>query len=119
MVGELNTKTTCSQQVLIICLHIFKCLQILQSNIKFYLHTVKWFQVSVCNTNNLTSVICLHIVKWLNSSILSIHETLTGTTTPGQSGAGINGNERVFHFLQSSRTGTSPSDAVYRIRTFF
>ena len=34
---------------------------------------------------------------------------LTGTTTPGQSGPGGNGNEGVFHIPW---TGVSPSDAV-------
>ena len=36
------------------------------------LHTVKWFQVLLCNTNNLTSLICWHTVKWLNSSVCLI-----------------------------------------------
>ena len=39
-------------------------------------------------------------------------ETLTGTTTPGQSGSGRNGNEGVLHSLQSSKTGVSPPDDV-------
>ena len=34
--------------------------------------------------------------------------TLSGTTTPGQSGPGSNGNEGVVHIPQSSRTGASP-----------
>ena len=40
-------------------------------------------------------------------------ETLPSTTIPGQSGPGSNGNENVLHTHQSSRTTTSPSDAVY------
>ena len=30
----------------------------------FYLLIVKSFQVSLCNTNNFTSVICFHTVNW-------------------------------------------------------
>ena len=37
--------------------------------------------------------------------------TLSGATTPGQSGPGSNGNEGVFRIAQrSSITGVSPSD---------
>ena len=39
--------------------------------------------------------------------------TLSGTTTPSQSGYESNGNEGVLHTRQSSRTGVSPSKAVY------
>ena len=54
-------------------------------------------------------MICLHTVKWLNSSILPIYETLTGTTTPGQSGPGSNGNEGILSIPQSSNTEASLS----------
>ena len=37
---------------------------------------------------------------------------LTGTTNPGQSEPGSNGNERVFHTPQISRNGALPLDAV-------
>ena len=47
------------------------------------------------------------------SSIWPIDRTLSGTTTPGQSGPGSNGNEGVLHIPQSfSITGTSPSDCL-------
>ena len=47
------------------------------------------------------------------SSILTIDGTLSGATTPGQSGSGIDGNEGVLHIPQSSSiTGTSPSDCL-------
>ena len=36
----------------------------------------------------------------------------TGTTTPNQNGPGNNGNERLIHFTESSRTGVSPSGVV-------
>ena len=47
--------------------------------------------------------------KGLNSSTWLIDKTPTGTTTPGQSGPGSNGNEEAFHIPQSSKTGASPS----------
>ena len=31
----------------------------------FFLHPVKWFQVLLCNSNNLASVICLHTFKYM------------------------------------------------------
>ena len=45
----------------------------------------------------------MHTGKWLNSSIWPIDQTLTGTTTPGQSGRGGNGKESVLHIPQNSR----------------
>ena len=54
--------------------------------------------------------ICLHIVKWLNSSIWPMDGTQIGTTALGQSGPGSNGNERVLPIPHNSRTGTSPSE---------
>ena len=47
------------------------------------------------------------------SSIWPIDITLSGGTTPGKSGPGIDGNEGVLCILQSSSiTGTSPSDCL-------
>ena len=47
------------------------------------------------------------------SSIWPIDRTLSGATTPGQSGPGSNGNEGVLHIPQcSSITGASPSDCL-------
>ena len=37
----------------------------------------------------------------LNRSVWPIDRTQTGTTTPGQSGSGNNGNEGVLHILQT------------------
>ena len=49
----------------------------------------------------------------LNSSIWAINRTLLGATTPGQSGPGSNGNERLLCVLQSfSITEASPSDCL-------
>ena len=50
--------------------------------------------------------------KWLNSSIWLSDRALTGTTTPGQSGLGSNGNEVLLHITQSLKTGASSADAV-------
>ena len=47
-----------------------------------------------------------------NCFIWPINNTLSGATTLGQSGPGSNGNERVFHIPQSSRTGASLSDCL-------
>ena len=45
------------------------------------------------------------------NSIWPIDRTLSGATTPGQSGPGNDGNKGVLCILQSSNiTGTSPSD---------
>ena len=48
-----------------------------------------------------------------NSSIWPIDRTLSGATTPGQSGPGSNGNEGVLHIPKiSSITGASSSDGL-------
>ena len=47
------------------------------------------------------------------SSIWPIERTLSGATTPGQSGAGRYGREGVLRIPQSSSiTGTAPSDCL-------
>ena len=46
-----------------------------------------------------------------NYSIWLIDRTLSGAATSDQSGPGRDGNENVLHIPQSSRTGTSLSDA--------
>ena len=84
------------------------------------MHTVKWFQVLLSNTNNsfwyqpfvYPQLNDFKYSKWLNNSIWPIDRTLTGTTTLGQSGLGSNGNEEVLHISQSSKTGASPSDGL-------
>ena len=46
-------------------------------------------------------------------SIWPIDKTLSGATTPGQSGLGSDGNEEVLHIPQSSSIiETSPSDCL-------
>ena len=48
-----------------------------------------------------------------NSSIWVIDRTLSGTTTPGQSGPGSDDNEEGLRILpNSSITGASPSDCL-------
>ena len=39
--------------------------------------------------------------EWLNLSIWPIDNTLTGTTTPGQSGPGSYDNKKVLHIPQT------------------
>ena len=49
----------------------------------------------------------------VKTSIWPIDRTLSGATTPGQSGPGSNGNEEVLRILQSSRIiGASPLDSL-------
>ena len=48
----------------------------------------------------------------LNSSIWPIDKTLSGVTTPGESGPGSYGNEGVLHIPENSKTGTSLSDGL-------
>ena len=67
----------------------------INTSLSSFLHTIKWFQVLLYNSHNLTSGICLHTV----CSIWSIDRTLSGTTTPGQSEPGSNCNEEVLHIL--------------------
>ena len=51
-----------------------------------------------------------------NSSIWPIDSTLSGATTPRQSGPGNNSYEGVRHIFQSSRAGCSPSDVFCHIQ---
>ena len=52
------------------------------------------------------------------SSIWPIDRTLSGDTTPSQSGPGSDGNEGVLNIPQSSSiTGDSPSDCLVTFRT--
>ena len=46
------------------------------------------------------------------SSIFKRDDVLIGSTILGQGGSGRNGNDEVFHYLQSSRSVALPSDAV-------
>ena len=59
------------------------------------MHTVKYFW---------------HTVQLSNSSIWPIDKTISGATSPVQSGPGSNGYEGVLHISQSFRTEASPSD---------
>ena len=69
---------------------------------------VKWFQLLLYNSHNLTSVIFLLSV----CSIWPIDKTLSGTTTPSQSRLGSNGNEGVLHIPQISEAGALASDSL-------
>ena len=46
----------------------------------------------------------------LNSSIWPIDRTLSGATTPGQSGSSSDGSEEVLYFPQISKAGVIPSE---------
>ena len=71
-----------------------------------FLHTVKWFQVSLDKSQSNISHLLAHIV----CSICFLNRTLSGATTPGQSGPKSNSNEGVLHIPQISKAGASPSD---------
>ena len=45
------------------------------------LHTVKWFQVFLCNSNNLTSIICLHTFGGARGVMVIIIENGHGDTS--------------------------------------
>ena len=62
-------------------------------SLSYFYHTIKWFQVLLYNSHNLTLVTCFHTV----CSVWPIDRTQSGATTPGQSGPGSNGNEEVLH----------------------
>ena len=62
------------------------------------MHTVKWFQVLLSNSHNVTRVICLHTV----CSVGPLHRTLSSATTPDQTWSGSNGNEGILHIPQIS-----------------
>ena len=68
-----------------------------------FLHTGKRFQVLLYNSHNLTSVICLHTV----CSIWTTNRTLSGATTPGQSGPGSNDGLKSY-LRHSLRVGVLP-----------
>ena len=62
------------------------------------------FQVFLCNSYNLISVICLHTVH----SILSIYRTLSVAATVGQSGLGSDFNVGILNIPQIFKAGASP-----------
>ena len=66
------------------------------------LYTVKWFQVLLYNSHNLTLVICLHTV----CSIWPINRTLSGPITLSKSGPGSNGCGGVLYIPQISKAGS-------------
>ena len=88
-------------------------------SINHFLHTFKWFQallfsisnsiyqVFLSNTNNLYAAVWFKVTiitsKRLNSSIWPIDGTLTGTSSPNQSGPESNSHEGVLHILQILR----------------
>ena len=72
-----------------------------------FLHTVKWFQILLCNSHNLTSVFCLHTVY----SIGPIDKTIRCYHS-GSDGPGSNGNEGVVNIPQNSKVRTLPSDGL-------
>ena len=58
------------------------------------------------------SVIRMHIIQTLDSSIWSIDRILSGSTTPSQIWSGRYGNEGVVYISQISRTVASTLDVL-------
>ena len=72
-----------------------------------FLHTVKWFQLLLYNSHNLTSNICLYTIF-----VWPINWTLLSFSTPDQNDPGSNDNEGALHIPQSSKVRASPSDGL-------
>ena len=104
-----NTKSCLYIYIRYICMICKHILEIFLNELEFFLHTVKWFKVLLCNSHNLTSVICLHTVF----SIWPIDRTLSDATTPDQSGPWSDCNKGLIRIpLCSNITGASPSDCL-------
>ena len=73
-----------------------------------FLHTVNWFRVLLCNSNNLTLIICLVTVCFISPS----DRILSGAAIPGQSGPGSNGNKEMLHIPHISKVGALASDCL-------
>ena len=73
-------------------------------------------QFSISTTVSLSKTVLFQTIQFSISpqisSIWPLDRTLSGTTTPGQSGLGSDGNEGVLRIPQSSITGTSPSNCL-------
>ena len=105
IVGYLNPFYTLNMN----CKHIF-LIKFLNELSLFFLHTVKGFQVLLCNSNNLTSVICLqfkcqtilfdHIDRTRCRATTSVHRPVSDD------------NKGELCIPQSSKTGASPSDCL-------
>ena len=65
-------------------------------NLGSFLDTVKLFQVLLYKCHNFILIICLHTV----CSIWTIHRTISGATTLGQSVPGSNNNEWIHYISQ-------------------
>ena len=76
------------------------------------LHTLYVYIYIFCTQSHDIKYCCLILITF-KQIYRPIHGTLSGTTTPGQSGPGSNGNEEVFYTSQISRTRTLPPDSVY------
>ena len=70
-------------------------------------------QLSISSQFQYQKIVLFQTIRLSISTHTPIDRTLSGATTPGQSGPGSDGNEGVLRILQSSSiTGTSPSDCL-------
>ena len=67
------------------------------------MHTIKLFQVLLHNDQSLTC----HLIAWY-LGLIDTDRIISGPTTPGQSGPGINSNEGVLLNPQISKARASP-----------
>ena len=94
------------QLLLIECIQVFSCKRTEKETTQLNRNYLKWLIFK-------RNLIFLEQFYFKLSSIRSIDRTLSGTTTPGQSGPGSEGNKGVFHIPQSSSiTGASPLDRL-------
>ena len=63
----------------------------------------------------LTSVICLHTVKWSNSSIWHINRTLTSANTSRWSWPGSNGDEEILQILKAPVCPVGRGSRIHRL----
>ena len=78
------------------------------------------FSVSSSNVKTVLFQVIQFSISTQFSSVWLIDRTLSGATTPGQSGLGSDSNEEVLCIPQSSSmTRTPPSDCLVSYRTFF
>ena len=96
----------------------FKCFCVsIKIQLIICLHPVKWSNSSICN-NLIRHKSFFCILFKCQNSIGSIYRTLSGTINLSQCGPGSNGNVEGLHNLQSSRiTRVSPSDYLTSYRT--
>ena len=68
---------------------------------------------TICTQQYNLKWLIIIFVKWFNSSIWSVHETLTSTTNPGLNGIGNYCDKGVLHIVESARIEAWPSVLIW------